>query len=182
MNKIKILSKKAGVKKSLIFSVVTMMVLVGIASSAACLDPKIEGGTTLDDFAIDWPKVRLNMPPQTPVITGEEELKTRGEYEYGFVSVDPNEDDISYYIDWGDEMPIEWSTWYQSGEEVTLTHLWDEQGTYTVRAKAKDICGAESEWSDPLVVTMSKTKQVINPSILDIFLECFPLLARLLNL
>jgi hypothetical protein len=64
------------------------------------------------------------------------------------------------------------------------THNWTERGTYEIRIKGTDVYGRESEWSDPLSVTMPKNKS-INPLFLR-FLEqhprIFPLLRQLLEL
>jgi hypothetical protein len=38
-------------------------------------------------------------------------------------------------------------------------HNWTERGEYEIRVKAKDTWGNESEWSDPLVVTMPKINE-----------------------
>jgi hypothetical protein len=65
-----------------------------------------------------------------------------------------------------------------------LSHAWNASGKYEIRVKAKDILGAESDWSDPLSVFMSKNK-AINTSFLT-FLEnhphLFPLLRQILGL
>ena len=47
----------------------------------------------------------------------------------------------------GDETFEDWIGPYESGETINLDHTWDEQGTYTLRAKAKDIYDSESDWS-----------------------------------
>ena len=87
-----------------------------------------------------------NLPPDAPEIDGETTGAAGEEYEYTFVATDPEEDDISYFVDWGDDTTTGWTDFVASGEEVALTHTWDEQGTYTIRAKAKDTFDAESEW------------------------------------
>ena len=45
-----------------------------------------------------------------------------------------------------------------SGVYFTSTHIWNEAGNYEIKVKAKDIHGIQSEWSDPLVVSMPKYK------------------------
>jgi len=85
-------------------------------------------------------------------------------------------------IDWGDNTSTEWLGLYGSGEEITLTHIWDEQGNYIIKAKAKDVYGLESDWAT-LEVSMPKNK-IINP--FERFLEnhpyMFPLIRQLLGL
>jgi len=94
-----------------------------------------------------------NDPPDPPTITGPLSGTAGEEYEYTFTATDPDGDDVFYYIDWGDDVFEEWIGPYTSGEEIDVTHIWDEQGTYEIKAKAKDIYGAESEWGE-LEVTM----------------------------
>ena len=62
---------------------------------------------------------------------------------------------------------------------VSASHIWNAKGTYSIKVKAKDINGAESDWSDPLAVIMPKNKQSVDfpfPQFLDNFLGHFPLL------
>ena len=44
-----------------------------------------------------------------------------------------------------------------------MSHVWDEQGSYAVKVKAKDIYGGESFWSDPLQVSLPKSKMSTHP-------------------
>jgi len=37
--------------------------------------------------------------------------------------------------------------------------MWDEQGTYQIKVKARDIYGAESGWSEQLSITMPKSRE-----------------------
>jgi len=92
--------------------------------------------------------------PNAPNITGPNIGKPGEEYEYTFVSTDPEDDDVYYYIDWDDGSVEEWIGPYSSGEEITAGHTWSENGTYAIRAKARDIHNTESDWSDPFVVTI----------------------------
>ena len=83
------------------------------------------------------------------------------EYEYTFVSIDPNGDDVYYYIDWDDGTFDEWIGPYPSGKEVKVNHTWDKWGFYTIKAKSKDIHGAESDWGT-LRVRMPVDQQSAN--------------------
>jgi rhodanese-related sulfurtransferase len=123
-----------------------------------------------------------NIPPDAPDIIGTLNGKAGKEYDYTFVTTDPNEDDVSYYIEWGDESVEDWSESYESDENFITSHTWDAEGTYTIRVKARDIHGAESDWSN-LEVSMPRNK-IIN--LFERFLEnhpkLFPLLRQLLKL
>jgi len=68
---------------------------------------------------------------------------------------DPNNDPIFYLFDWGDGSTSGWLGPFTSGSTGVGTHTWDELGTYSVKVKARDIWGAASSWSDPLVVTIT---------------------------
>jgi len=123
-----------------------------------------------------------NQPPEKPILSGSTSGKAGTEYEYTITSVDPEGHDIYYLIDWGDNTSTEWLGLYDSGEEIILSHIWAEQGNYTIKSKAKDIYGLESNWAT-LEVSMPKNK-IINP--FERFLEnhpyIFPMLRQLLGL
>jgi len=61
-----------------------------------------------------------NQPPNAPMITGPAEGVVGEEYEYTCVSTDPEDDDVYYYIDWGDGNVEDWIGPYASvGLKVT---------------------------------------------------------------
>jgi hypothetical protein len=78
---------------------------------------------------------------------------------YTFKSIDPDGDNVSYYIDWGDDDFEDWFGPFESGEEIICNHSWCEKGSYNIRAKAKDIWGAESDWGT-LDVIVSKNLNI----------------------
>jgi len=72
---------------------------------------------------------------------------------------------------------------YNSGETASASHGWSEAATYKIRVKIKDIYGAESDWSEPLSITITKGKAVYNPiftRILEELMDHFPLLKHFL--
>jgi len=73
----------------------------------------------------------------------------------------------------GDGEFTDWIGPYESGEEVIVTHTWDEQDTYTIRAKAKDTLDVESPWST-LEVTMPVNQHSYSFPLLQRLLERFP--------
>jgi hypothetical protein len=98
-----------------------------------------------------------NNPPSAPDIDGPTSGKEGKEYEYKFKSVDPEGDDIHYCIDWGDGSSEICIGPFPSGSTASARHTWTTQGTYTIKAKAKDIHDAESDWAT-LEVTIPKNK------------------------
>ncbi len=89
----------------------------------------------------------VNSNPFPPIITGQDKGETNKEYEYKFISIDPEGDDITYCINWGDNTSEVYIGPHPSNEEISTTHTWSEKGNYTIKAKAIDIYGAESNWS-----------------------------------
>jgi len=140
-----------------------------------------------DQTASDTIKVWIqesNNPVNKPVITGPTSGKTSTRYEYTFIATDPDNNDVYYYIEWGDDNVEEWIGPYASGEKVTIKHRWNEQGTYIVKAKSKDVFDEESNW-EHLEVSMTRNKRSIKTSILRFLEKCshaFPILRHLLEI
>ena len=68
--------------------------------------------------------------------------------------------------------------------EITEKNTWSREGTYTIRAKARDIHGLESEWTT-LEINMPRNKQLDKPlfqRILEQLIQRFPLFAKLLQI
>ena len=115
------------------------------------------------------------MKPDIPTINGQTNGKPGTEYEYTIKSSDPDGDNIYYLISWDDGNIDDWIGPYSSGEEVVVTHTWSEQGTYTIRAKAKDDYNMQSEWGT-LEVSMPRTKMLFNSRIIALFANLHTLL------
>jgi len=123
-----------------------------------------------------------NLPPGKPLIDGRINGKPDNEYDYSFVSIDPDGNNVSYSINWGDGTEEVMIGPYPSGLQVLVKHTWSEQGDYTINSKARDVYGGESEWST-LEVSMPKT-HIYNPTIqlLMRMLERFPFFEKILSL
>jgi len=122
-----------------------------------------------------------NDPPNKPTITGETQGYIDESYEYTFTTTDSDDDDIWYYVEWGDSSNSGWIGPYNSGDVVTKSHTWDEEGTYTIRAKAKDVFDDESDWGT-LEVTMPLNQPVSQQHpLMDWFFNHFPMIRYLLE-
>ena len=126
-----------------------------------------------------------NDPPEKPdAPTGTTFCKIGISYSYSASTTDPDGDQIYFMFDWDDGTNSEWTGPYNTEQTISMSHIWDVKGTYHIKVKAKDEHGEESEWSDPLPITMPKNK-LINTSFLR-FLNShshmFPLLKHLLEL
>ncbi|UCD13933.1 MAG: Zn-dependent exopeptidase M28 [Thermoplasmatales archaeon] len=104
--------------------------------------------------ALTLPSGKINMPPKVPTINGPTQGIVGEEYEYSFVSIDPEGSDVYYYIKWGDGQVEEWIGPYNSGEEINVAHVWSKQGIHSITTKAKDINDSESRWAVPYSVTI----------------------------
>lgn len=115
-----------------------------------------------------------NEPPGKPIIEGPASGKTGTTYNYSFTAIDPNDDLIWYYIDWGDGSNTGWIGPFNSSETAIKSHTWFFQGSYILKAKAKDQYDAEGPW-EMLVVSMPKNKAVnFNLNLLEWLFEQFP--------
>lgn len=122
----------------------------------------------------------VNLPPETPSISGQVKGNTGKDYEYTFVTTDPEENSVYYTIDWGDGNDMVYVGPYASGEEFKLTHNWSEKGSYIIKAKAKNTDGAESDWGI-LKVQMPRTRTSIILRLLEKYPNAFPLLRHILG-
>ena len=96
--------------------------------------------------------------PLKPSLSGQTSGKTGISYSYSSSTTDPEGDNIYYYFDWGDGTNSGWVGPFISGQSITESHTWNNEGSYSTKVKAKDDTGLESVWSDPLTVSMPKTR------------------------
>ena len=133
-----------------------------------------------------------NEPPGPPSVTGATNGNPRREYYYRFSAIDPDKNPVSFYVDWGDGTITDWSGGGEgrnkmdecaSGETVFIKHVYSRRGTYTIKAKARDGFGGESDWAT-LEVSMPKNKAINTPFInfLENHPNLFPILRQLLGL
>jgi hypothetical protein len=105
-------------------------------------------------------------PPSQPTKpSGESFGIWHQEYSYTSSSTDPEGDQISYLFDWDDGSNSGWLGPYPSGTTATASHTWTELGTYSVTVKARDVWGATSPISDPLLVTITDNTPPNTPTI-----------------
>jgi len=125
-----------------------------------------------------------NNPPSAPDISGPPQGKVGVDNTYNFTATDPDSDQISYYVDWGDNTNTGWLGPYTSGYQLSVNHKWSTKGTYIIKAKVKDEHGAESDWAT-LEITMPKSLGITNPFLhwlFEQFPHAFPILRQLLRI
>lgn len=127
-----------------------------------------------------------NDPPVKPSVpSGKTSGKAGTEYTYTSSTTDPEGDDLYYLWSWGDGTDSGWLGPYSNGETSSASHTWDEQSSYEIKVKAKDTNGGESEWSDPLPISMPRNIQSENPLLLWIvenLIHRFPLIEEMFSL
>jgi len=88
-----------------------------------------------------------NNPPLTPILTGPSTGQKEVPYNYTVTTTDPDNDNVFYFIDWGDGSNSGWVGPFSSGVMTALNHTWAQPGTYTIQAKARDAHSLESNWT-----------------------------------
>lgn len=124
-----------------------------------------------------------NAPPQKPLIQGKSKANHLKRQTYNFTAIDPEGNDLYYYIDWGDGSSEEWIGPFMSGETISVKHRWDDSGDYKIRAKTKDVFNDESSWST-IEIQLSKTKISLNQPlniIFNLIKERFPMIFTILT-
>jgi hypothetical protein len=97
--------------------------------------------------------VWMSDPPVIPKIPdGPTFGSAKVQYTYSTNTTDPDDDEISYCFDWGNGNLSDWVGPFASGATANASYTWMQGGNYTIRCKARDSNGAQSGWSDPLVI------------------------------
>jgi len=134
--------------------------------------------TVLEWECFGDPTLQIAEESQTPSTperpNGPTSGETYEEYTYTTTSTDPDGDELYYLFDWGDGTYSGWIGPYTSGNTISVTNTWFTEGTYEIKVKAKDIHGTQSDWSEPLSVTMPRSKAVNHYTLLEKIWEQFP--------
>jgi hypothetical protein len=124
----------------------------------------------------------LSNPPAKPVLTGLTSGVINQVYNLSVITTDPDGNDVYYFIEWGDSQVDEWVGPYNSGATAEITHQWNKKGTYTIKAKAKDIYRIESDWGTMNVVMPTDytfSFHAFLQHLLGMFPHMFPILRHL---
>ncbi|MBN2602995.1 MAG: PKD domain-containing protein [Candidatus Thermoplasmatota archaeon] len=124
-----------------------------------------------------------NTPPEKPTISGKNKADKSKRQTYDFTAIDPEGNDLYYYIDWGDGSFEEWIGPFKSGEIMSAKHRFEKSGINTISAKTKDVFNEESSWSN-IEVHLSKIKIAPNQPfniIFNLIKESFPRIFTILT-
>lgn len=97
-----------------------------------------------------------NKAPNVPTTAGPTSGNVGQSLSYDFSASDPDNDQVKYMVDWGDGVNQSTSLG-ASGWKASIAHSWSAQGKYDIKSKSIDAKGAESSWSTPLTVSISKS-------------------------
>lgn len=125
----------------------------------------------------------VNHRPSIPNVVGDDAVKKDEEYICQATATDDDGDKIQYWFEWGDgSSPSGWVPVepVSSGTTEIQSHTYDEYETVTIKVKARDVHGDESDWGT-LSVEVPRSRQSIRLIIFNL-LEQFPILERLLSL
>jgi hypothetical protein len=111
-------------------------------------------------------------PDQPTKPTGATNIRAGIPYTYKTTTTDPNNYDLYYLFDWGDET-YSVAGPANSGKTVSATHIWTKKGSYEVKVMAIDERAYWSDWSEPLTVSITKlkTQQIFNQPLIQFLSE-----------
>jgi len=139
----------------------------------------------LNNVNIDITEVTINImntkpnKPSTP--QGDIQGEIGIDYTYSSVATDPEDNQIYYLWDWGDDTDSGWIGPYNSGETCEILHQWIEKGDYDIKVQVRDSGGLLSDWSDPLSVSMPKNQRIswLIYDFIDILIQRYPIFEKL---
>jgi hypothetical protein len=124
-----------------------------------------------------------NQQPSSPDIDGPSQGSAGKELCWTFHSDDPENNDVKYIIDWGDENVTE-TDFYQSCTPIEICHTYSQDGTYVITAIAEDTKEARSDEST-FEVIIPRSRTIFNPLFLKIYeriLIIFPIIESIFGL
>ncbi len=112
-----------------------------------------------------------NNPPDKPNVSAIGPVVVRPNRMLFFIgeSIDPDNDLFYLKLNTDDGLEwdnyTEWNIYFASNQNIAFRHLYTKTGKYNLRIKVIDIHGAESEWSDPIEIIVTKhpcVKRIFN--------------------
>ncbi|PNX50160.1 MAG: hypothetical protein BV458_13695 [Thermoplasmata archaeon M9B2D] len=94
-------------------------------------------------------------------------------FNFTAVYTDPDEKNIFYKWDWGDGNESEWFGPLSSGEPISASKMWINDGNYSIRVKAKNVDGIETQWSDAHLMIIAEQINFSNVKLGHIYFKLF---------
>jgi parallel beta-helix repeat protein len=123
--------------------------------------PGSYGYDDYDFYPIIDPYGWINYAPYNITIEGPVSGKMGQLYTFNASADDPEGRGLYYFFDWGDNTNSSWVGPYFYGNDASESHSW-RRGVYEIKVKAKDTRGYESNWSEPLTVTIPRNGRSID--------------------
>ena len=142
----------------------------------------------IENNEIQQQKPPINLPPSTPDLNVPDQGQVRDTIWISMISTDPENDEVKYFIEWGDGEG-DWNLhWITSGVLFRISHKYKYEGDFIVRVKAKDYYDSESGWAVDEIevpITLTKSNTFQNQIFIRFFENhpnLFPLLRQILGL
>jgi hypothetical protein len=158
---------------------------VNLDTTSAVYDEEVTIVASFHNYLSYQETFFLNQAPEIPdKPDGPTTGKPHQELTFSTSTIDPDGDQVCYMWRWGDGDYSDWLGPFNSGETIDASHSWDKPSYYQVRVKAKDIMDQETDWSEVLLLRITKTKTTNSLffSLLEHFHNAFPLFRYLLSL
>ncbi len=151
-------------EQKFVLTAVVILILKAIALALPVIEETI--GSIQATFAGIYDtfnvSIALNNPPDAPVVSGPDSAQVNESVTFTASATDPDEDNVAIRFSWGDGDTSSWSSYVSSGQSISMSHTYTSTGTYYVKAQAKDINGAISDWSSThkIVIYSGQTEQI----------------------
>ncbi len=115
----------------------------------------------------------LNDPPSNPQVLGPSYGGNGIVFNFTAIANDPEGEMIRYKWDWGDGNVTDWLGPFNSGEPMILSYAWASNGNYSLRVKAEDTNGSESNWSLVHLISIAEHINFSNVQLGHIYFKLF---------
>ncbi|MBN1861811.1 MAG: right-handed parallel beta-helix repeat-containing protein [Candidatus Thermoplasmatota archaeon] len=135
--------------------------------------------STLDEFfnigsdVSDSPFSINNYPAVAFEINGPSQGGNGIPFNFSVVASEPPGEEIYYMWDWGDGNISDWYGPYDSSIPATVTYTWATDANYSMRVKAKDAEGVETNWSAIHVMVIAEQVNFSNTRLGHIYFKLF---------
>jgi len=137
-----------------------------------------------DGWIIKLSSFENQRPDKPGKPSGKNKGKVGTDYTYKSSASDSDGDPVYYLWDWDDGNFSEYGP-FNSSATCEASYNWTKGGTFEIKVMAMDVNGGESEWSDPLPISIPRNKISTNLLFLRLFErfpKAFPILRQLMGL
>jgi len=114
-----------------------------------------------------------NFSPGSLQINGPSQGGNGIPFNFTVIATDSGGEQIFYKWDWGDRNVSDWIGPFNSNVTATASYAWANDGNYSIRVKAKDIGGGESNWSTVHPIVIAQQIDFYNYKLGTIYIKLF---------